>query len=167
MVPVEQLQTGDILICTGKSFISKTIMKATKSTFSHSALYIPSWEQHGVIDSQKDGTNWRPWNEWRGEYEYNYIVFRPIFDFNEKEIAIKAFSKAGNTGYDFISFIFRQPWKLITGSWRNRGNKEKDKMICSEYTSWVWDLPNWWKLTPQDQYEYLSKSEKFKQLNII
>jgi len=162
---VSKLKTGDILICTGRSFISKTIMTVTKSSFSHSALYVPSWGQHGVIDSQKDGTNWRPWEPWREKYNYEYIVFRYQHSFDEKELAIKAFSKAGTTGYDFTQFIFRQPWTLLTGSWKNRGDKEGKRMICSEYTSWVWDLPEWYKLTPQKQYEYLSKSKSFKQIN--
>ncbi len=79
---------------------------------------------------------------------------------NEKHIQVKAFSKCGDkTGYDFESFILRQPIKLLTGRWRNRGEeKESEKMICSEFTGWVYGMHNWFKMTPDDQYEYLTKS---------
>lgn len=154
------LKDGDILICRGHSLISNLIMKATHSTWSHSALYVEIWGQPSIIEAQKNGVNAKPFNVWVDNWGYEYEVFRHQSEFDIKKLNIRAFKKCGETSYDFVSFIIRQPFKLITGMFKYKGEKEESKrMICSEYTSWVWNLPNWYKLTPDDQYNYLSNSD--------
>ena len=39
----------------------------------------------------------------------------------------------------------------------NKGDKEHKRMICSEYTAWVYNLPEWWKSLPSDQGAYYDK----------
>lgn len=156
---MDNLKVGDILICRGTRIISKMIMKATRSQWSHSALYVEIWGQPSIIEAQKNGVNAKPFKVWVDKWDYEYTIFRHRSEFNEKELSLRAFEKSGETGYDFISFIIRHPWRLLGGKFKYRGeDKESKRMICSEYTSWVWNLPNWYSMTPQDQYEYLSNS---------
>ena len=150
---IEKLATGDILHCTGKRLISKLIRKFTKSRFSHTAIFIELWGQPYVIDAQKDGVNVRPWSEWRKEYDYKFIASRPPAC-NEKEFAIKAMSKVGFTAYDLEGLLIRQPWELLTGKWRNRGNKEDDVMYCSEYAAWCHNFPEFYRMSPEDVWNY-------------
>lgn len=155
------LKVGDILICRGNSWISKAIMKVTRGTWSHTALYAETWGQPGVIEAQSNGVNFKLWDVWRGKWGYEYIVYRHKSSFDEKELMLKAFSKCGETKYDFWKFFFRIPRKLVFGKWVHKGEKEDDKLICSAYTGWVWDLPGWEKMTPSEQDMYLSKNDSW------
>lgn len=155
MTEYEALRTGDILHCTGKKLLSKLISKATKSTFSHTALYVEIWGQPYVIDAQKNGVNVKPWDEWLAKYDYKFIATRFTKKLDEKTLATKALSKVGLTGYDFEGLLLKQPFKLLTGKWRQKPEqKEEDKMYCSEYVAWVWDIPESYKMSPEDVWNY-------------
>ena len=159
---MKNLRVGDILVCKGHGLISSVIMKATSSEWSHSALYVECWDQPSIIEAQKNGINAKLFTEWEKNWGYEYVVFRHRSEFDKKKLSIRAFSKAGETAYDFFSFIIRQPWKIITGNFKYKGEeKESKRMICSEYTGWVWNLPNWYSMTPDDQYKYLSTSDSW------
>lgn len=163
MVQHNNLKNGDILICKGKSWISRMIMKFTKGTWSHSALYATVWGASGVIEAQKNGVNHKLWGVWRWKWDYDYVVFRNIHEFNEKELMLKAFSKCGETKYDFKTFILRIPFRLFGGKNKERKNEDR-KMICSEFTSWVWNIEGWYQMTPQEQYDYLINSKNWVQI---
>lgn len=156
-----KLKNGDILICSGDGLIPTLIKKVTRSTYSHAALYFEVWGKAGIIEAQMDGINWKPFDAWKEKYEYDFIVYRnnEITEETAKTLSVKAFEKCGHTSYDFVSFIIRQPIKLITGKWKNKGTqKEGCKMICSEYVAWVYDIKDWFKMTPDDLQKYLHKN---------
>ena len=157
------LKPGDILHCTGTRLISKLIKKFTKSEFSHTALYLEIWGQPYVIDAQKDGVNVRPFEEWVKKYNYSYTISRSesLNDDQIKEICKRALSKTGHTAYDIESLILRQPWKLLTGKWKEVGNTE-EKMYCSEFVAWVYQIPNYFKMSPEDLYNWCTR-HSFKQ----
>jgi hypothetical protein len=160
-----KLQDGDILICKADRFIPILIKKFTKSEWNHSAIYVESWGMPGVIEAQTDGINWKPWDAWVKEYNYEYIAYRKKTFMDQREnIARKAFSKCGHTGYDFFSFILRHPWQLITGKWKNRGKEEEKTMICSEFVGWVYNMTGWWKMTPDIQKKYMDKATRFNRI---
>ena len=155
------LKVGDILICRGNSWISKGIMLVTRGTWTHTALYAETWGQPGIIEAQRNGVNFKLWDVWREKWGYKYIVYRHRSLFDEKELMLKAFSKCGETKYDFWKFLVRIPRKLFFDKWEDKGEKEDDKMICSEYTGWVWDLQGWQKMTPSEQQIYLEKNDSW------
>lgn len=154
MVSKEFLKVGDVLVCRGKSWISKAIMKITKGDYSHTALYAETWGQGGVIEAQKNGVNFKLWEVWREKWGYDYIVYRCVKPFEEKELMLKAFSKSGETKYDFFTF-FRRAF----GNRKKRDEQtETDKMICSEFTAWVHNLPEAYDMTPSEQAKYFESS---------
>lgn len=156
-----ELKSGDVLHCTSNGILGKLIRKFTKSRINHTALVIEVWGELFIIDSQKDGTNPRPFQEWVTKYDYKYKIHRPIV-FSNKE-KYRAVSKWGHTPYDFVSLFIWQPIYILTGKWHGRKEPNADsKMYCSEYVSWVFELPNWWKLSPQAAFEEMIKSGKFE-----
>jgi hypothetical protein len=156
------LKTGDILHCRGRRLISKAIMWATKSNVSHTALFVRLYGLPYVIDSQKDGTNLRPFDEWMEMYNYYFEISRPVKIENQGEFIKRALSKTGNTAYDLEGLLIRQPWKLITGKWKHKPGKNQDeKMYCSEYVAWVYNFPNHNTLSPREVKEYTDKSRDF------
>jgi hypothetical protein len=154
---LENLKTGDVLHCTGARLISRLIMKFTKSKVSHTAVFVRIWGQPYIIDSQKDGTNVRPYNEWVKKYDYDYIVHRNPLLIDEKTFALKAFSKIGVTSYDFESLFLRYPWKILTGKWHYRGERETTRMFCSEYVAWTHNINHYYRLSPEDLLQHCIK----------
>lgn len=155
------LRSGDILSCRSRSWLAKAIQWFTKSRFNHTALVIEIWDTLFVIDSQKDGTNLRPLTEWLKKYKYTFEVHRPK-DFTT-EHRERAVSKVGHTPYDFSSLLIYQPWYILTGKWKGRKKaKAAERLYCSEFVAWVFNIPEWWKMSPQALYELLDTSSDFK-----
>jgi len=151
---LEELETGDILHCSSDRLIGKLIRKFTKSTFSHSAIFISIWGCPYVIEAQNNGVNVKPWDEWIKKYDYKFVVTRNPLLNNETQFAVNAMTKVGLTAYDFEGLLLRQPWYLITGKWRNRGNKESNKMYCSEYVAWAHGIEDYFKMSPESLWEF-------------
>ena len=73
-------------------------------------------------------------------------------------------TKIGLTAYDFEGLIVKQPIELITGKWKKKkGDKENDKMYCSEFVAWVYGLDDSYRTSPEDLLEYC-KAEGFKEI---
>lgn len=147
-------KSGDIFICRGKSWIAKAIRWATKSHYNHACIFIEIWGQPYFMDSAANGTNLIPMDEWEKEYEFEYVVYRNPKLTDHKAFNIKAVSKSGHTGYDFKSLILRQPWQIITGKWKYKGDKETEKMYCSEYTAWCHDIKGNYRMSPEELFAY-------------
>jgi hypothetical protein len=155
-----QPEVGDILICTRNSFVSKLIRSVTGGKWSHAAIVAETWGQIGVIEAQSNGVNFKLWDIWREKWGYTYTTFRFNADFNEKELMLKAFSKCGETKYDWFTFVGR-----LFGSRKNRGKaKEEKAFICSEYVAWVWGLKEIHDITPQELHDYLTESKHFYEI---
>jgi hypothetical protein len=154
------LKEGDILICRGKSWISRAIMKVTKGEWSHTALVASSWGSLGVIEAQRNGVNFKTWELWRKRWNYDYIVYRNILidtDQDRKDLMKKAFSVVGETKYDYFTF-FRRAF----GNRKKRSEaKELKKFICSEFTAWIHSLKDWYDMTPSEQKDILDKNHLF------
>jgi uncharacterized protein YycO len=147
------LKTGDVLMCSSNRLISRLIKWATKSEYSHAAIFIEVWGQPFVMDAQKDGINIRPWDAWMNKYNYEIEVLRTSSKFDPKDLSLRAATKSGSTGYDFASLIWRHPVEIITGSWRQNSNKER-RMTCSEFVAWVYAINRSYKMSPQDLYDW-------------
>lgn len=160
-----QLKTGDILHCTGHSLLSKIIRWFTKSKINHTGIVVEVWDQVYVIDAQKNGVNPKPLEAWLKEYNYDVIISRPG-DINVREFCIKAFSKVGLTGYDFENLIIKHPLSIVRGKWVKDKDPNDDKMICSEYVAWVFDIDKPYRITPAKLYEYC-KRKKFTESKLV
>jgi hypothetical protein len=160
------LNIGDILLCRRETLLSKLIRKFTKSKYNHVAIYVEVWGEPFIIDAQAKGVNAISYEQWLKKYKYRYTVYRHNLADTEcfkKDISIRAFSKIGFTGYDVLSLVWYQPRYIFTGKWKGKRNEDAIKrMYCSEYVAWVYELPNWWKLSPEDLYVNLQNNKNFK-----
>lgn len=128
-------------------------MWATKSKWSHTAIYIEIWGRPYIIEAQKNGVNVKEYSEWLRKYGYYFEVSRNPHLTDYKLYSINAMSKVGVTGYDFVSLLIRQPLLIITGKWRKR-KFEEDRMYCSEYALWTHDIEKSYRMSPQNVYDY-------------
>ena len=157
-----ELKTGDVLHCTGNKLLAKAIMKATKSSVSHTALFVEIWGRPYIIDAQKDGVNVRPFEAWQKEYNYKYIVHRAPFRFDREEFAVKAMTKVGNTAYDFEGLLIKQPIEILTGRYRRKRNQD-ERMYCSEFVAWCYGIDDSYRMSPEDLLQWCNK-HKFIQI---
>jgi len=156
-IDVSLLKPGDVLVCRGKSIISKLIMFFTRGEFSHTALFVSVWDQPGVIEAQKNGVNFKMWDVWKKKWNYDFVVFRYAGPFDDHALMMRAFNECGETKYDFYTFFRR-----IFGERKSRGEAyENKKRICSEFTGFVWQMPHYFQMTPFSQYVFLKKSKRW------
>ena len=163
----EDLKTGDVLICRGNRWLSKAIQWFIKFCPSHAGVVVECWGEIYVVDSQNNGTNPKPFDQWMEEYNYEVRVLRkeggPA---DAKAFSIRAFSKVGLTGYDYFSLVLKSPLYWLTGRWKKVKNSE-DKMYCSEYTAWCWEIPDSFKMNPQQLYVYLLRLPDWSEYQLI
>jgi hypothetical protein len=154
------LESGDVLICRGHSWISRGIMLITKGQWSHAAIVAETWEQQGVIEAQKNGVNFKLWDVWQSKWGYTFEAFRSVETFDKKELMLKAFEKCGETKYDWFTFFRR-----IFGSRKQRDtNKENKRYICSEFVAYVWNIQDGYDITPEELYKYLINNKQWKKI---
>jgi hypothetical protein len=149
-----ELKTGDILNCTGKKLLSKIIKLFTKSRFSHTAIFIEIWGEQFIMDAQKDGIQLRPFKEWVKKYNYDYEVRRAPYEINQVNFSKRMTSRLG-TPYDVKSLVIGQPIEIFTGKWIT--DKHEDytkKLYCSEFVAWCYGVESYYKMSPQDVYEW-------------
>ena len=158
-------KTGDILLCTGDSALSKAIIstKGKQGKYSHTAQIIVLNGIICVFDAQKEGSFPRKLEVWQSEFQYKYDLFRPPFPIDDKEYSKICISYFG-IDYDYIH--------LAVGFWRkilfNQKVKEKygnnSKFVCSELTMKILKhidkeklLPNYtaFDFTPDDVGSFL------------
>lgn len=165
---LDKIQTGDVAHCRGRSFLAKSILFMTRGEFSHSAIFYKKADgKLFVIDAQKDGFQMRSYENWVKDYGYTFKVTRSHRDRHKIEERIE--DLLGTTPYDFESLILRQPVKIIREHlnkirkndkepWKNRGEREHERMYCSEAVAYCLNIPTSYQLSPQELWEYCSKN---------
>jgi len=168
ILPAKYLKTGDILHCKSKHISSRLIKWFTKSKFaSHTAVVVECWGQIYIVEAQKDGVTAKTIKAWKKKYNYNVIVAKPkIGPKDSKTFSIRAFSKTGATAYDFKSLFLKHPWFLITGKWKTDTDPE-EKMICSEYVAWLWQIENSNRIDPNALMNHTKADPNFVHYTLL
>ena len=108
-----QIKSGDVAHCRSNGILGRAIRLFTRSHVNHTAMFIEIWGKIFVIESQKNGTNLKPFQEWVKKYNYTYEISRPLeYTAETKE---RAMQKICTTGYDFRSLFLVHPIYQITG----------------------------------------------------
>lgn len=132
------LKTGDIILSYVKTtknpstWISTVIRKISNQNWSHVSIVVSCWDTLFFIEALPGGVKMTPLKE--HPKDLSIMVMRPNFDFNERDIAIKAMSKIGHTDYDMASVLWFQFLKQITKKWygnTSASTKTDKSMYCS------------------------------------
>ena len=163
-VEKEHLKNGDSLICFSDGLIGKGIHLATGAYVNHAAKVIKVSGLLMVVESQKNGTNPKTFENWLREYGYDYRVHRytKADKVWGKYIRERALSKSGITGYAFAELLIYQPIFQLTGKWYGKtGVAAEKRMYCSKFVGWVDKVPEWWTLSPKALEEYYIQSDEW------
>lgn len=149
------IETGDIAICRGKSALSKTIMKATDSTWSHTAQFIWLNNILYIFDAQANGVSLRKFEYWDSLYKYEFEIFRPdkvvknyadyMLQFSGVPYDVKGLSVG--LFKSLLIKLFKK--KDMANKYRNNG-----LFWCSELTMKPY-VTNPEDYTPQKVYDYV------------
>ncbi len=147
-----------------RTWLSLLIRLGNKSRWSHTARTILLHDTLFVIDSDlsahRNGIGITPWHEWIKDKTEIHIFF-PVADYkirSEYRIDAKALAQCGVARYDVNGFK-AQASKAIFGVWDGENDPERASkhFYCSEFVAWLYTLPSWWKLTPEDIYSKRKK----------
>jgi hypothetical protein len=154
---------GDVLHCTGTSFIAKAIQLFCRSRINHTALVISIQNILYVIDADGHGVNPKLFDVWMMKNNFKFLISRPDPEFyNISDITNRALSKAGHTRYDFASLFWHQLKYQVTGKWTGKTRIDAEKrMYCSEFVAWVFNIPHWYWSSPYDVYEWTIRNKHF------
>jgi hypothetical protein len=157
-------QTGDILICSGKSTLSKTIMNATKSNFSHTAQIIILNGIPYVFDAQKNGVCLRTIGYWKHTYQYEIITFRPTRLIENYEQFMLGFAGVPYDKKGLIVGLFKS---LLINLFKRKDMNDKFRnnglFWCSELTMKPY-VENPEDYTPQKVFDYCVQ-QNFEKIN--
>lgn len=158
-------RTGDIGFAIGHSELSNTILKATKSKFSHTFQFIYLNHVLCVFDAQIEGCYPMEFENWKAKFGYDFVVLtRPenvaIGDFSNNCInyfGLKYDVKGLATGL-FKSFTLKF-WKKkdMNDKFRNNG-----KFWCFELTARLLHFPNPEDWTGEQIYDELISKKWLK-----
>lgn len=159
-----KLRIGDILFCRRKTLLSKLIRVFTKSRYSHTAIVVKKYGVTLIVESQMKGVEVKTYAHWMDKYEYEYDVARPIAIGNRRILTKRIFEKVGVEKYDFKLLMWDFPRYVLTGRWRGDNEEEANengRVTCSAFIAWIYEMKNWWKLSPQAVFEECQKSPRF------
>ena len=131
----------------------------TKTKFSHAGIIILNWDVPFINEAIPRGIIASPFLD---KYTGHYIrICRPNFSLIEMQVARRANSKIGITGYDFSSLLWYQLIYQLTGHWFGYTTEEKasERMYCTEYIGWIYNeiFPKWHETSPVE----VEVSDKF------
>ena len=165
----KQLKAGDVLHCTGSSFLAKAIQIFSRSRINHSAVILSFWGVLFVMDAQARGVNPMKLSDWMKKHKYDFIISRPVAEsFDLVKFSKRCMSRSGITPYDYPSLFFFQLRYQLTGKWKGKTEVQAEKrMYCSEFVAWAYELPEWWKLSPEDVFKAMLISCDFNTVYIV
>lgn len=161
-----KIRTGDIGHCRREKLLSKIIRWFTKSDFNHSVIFLDINGTLCVAEAQSKGIHIIEFHQWLKEYKYTFEVSRPLNKkVDSKKFTQRVLSKTQVTKYDLGALLFSQPWYQAIGKWFGpRGKKAQKKMYCSEFVAWCHRIPESYKMSPEDLYQYCKNSTDYIKL---
>jgi len=148
------LQTGDIVFYTRKRVLGKLIKIISKSKVSHCGIVV---DLHGTLkisEATECGIVLSDINI-LDDKEHTILRHKEYIklDYIKEQYLRKRIVSKLNTKYDYISLLFYQVMYQVFGKWYGKTEEEADdKLYCSEYVAWIYELKNWWLCSPDDVF---------------
>lgn len=133
-----ELQTGDVILCSGRGFISEGIKRVTSSPYSHAAMIRIDHRRVMVYEAIAKGTVNRPLSLLaEGDHYSSISVFRPRGEFNADAAVTRLLDLLGREYA--IKKIKKIWWREVFARLKlielGAGEEHLDAFICSEYVS--------------------------------
>ena len=155
----KELKHCDILLCYSGSVLAKIIRGVTSSKYNHLAIVLKVNDSYMISESQMEGVSLIEFENWQKKYNYKFDIARLILTESESyDIEYKVITCANVVKYDFKNLLLHQIIKIKLKIWIGKiGKRATKKQICSEYIAYLIDMPDYYKASPEDVYQYLKK----------
>jgi hypothetical protein len=166
---LKDIRSGDVILYSGRSFVSKAIQFFERSRWSHASLVFDIYGE--LLTSEADAEGLIANDIKTSIKGCDIIVLRPKFEVNNFELSKFIAPCLGKHRYDFFRLIFVQIiWQLFHVWILNEESSEPLKRtICGEWVTYVLyklfrydSFSNWYEATPVTLFE----SELFEHINI-
>ena len=162
---INLIKTGDCLLVSGNSWLSKAIKFFTKSKYNHSGIFWWSYGELMVIEEDMTGYGSVGLIVTRFEDYLNsskgLLVRRPKFDVDGENYGRFMQQYLGKLRYSFWDLIVAQPLYQVSkkifknGIWIGGKSLKDGRTICSGWTYYVYDsftkkFRDWFKKSPAD-----------------
>lgn len=143
---IEHIRTGDIILTSGSSELSKLIQKFQKienkkyGMFSHSGIACWIYDTLYIIEAQKHGICVTNFLKHYDNDNYKAIMcLTPKHIINEKNITRIMLPYCGTTRYDYKNLLLEQPIKILTGKWIGEKKQNEKTFICHEFSAHIYN----------------------------
>jgi hypothetical protein len=138
------------------SLVGYLIRKITKTYWNHASFLITLYGQKFILESDIKGVVLIPFKEWVGEK--TIMIYEAQLS---REDIVKAMSKIGVTKYDFASLLWFGLVRSVTGRYYGFTVERRaaKTFYCYEYLGWVMNMPNWYKVLPNEFVTYLEENK--------
>ena len=135
-----------VLVCYGRSTISKLISIFTKSKITHVGFKVILEGKVFIAESQKDGFQLKTYENWAKQFKYKYEEYEVPSSY--KDVRLNIYDNLSQVPYDFRLFVLRYPRHILSKMF-NRKDKldsvrnEEKRQICSESVAFClgWGSP--------------------------
>jgi len=156
---ITEINTGDILLVSGRKWLARAIQFFEKNKWNHAAVFIWLYDELFVCESDKRGISLTKFSDYiSGKAGLMYCSPKIKDDkLHPVRLASVMLPKCGHVPYDFVNLLFYQPIRFMFGKWIGRKQSKSDKrFICGEWCAYVYNkldykyFPNWNKIAPVD-----------------
>lgn len=154
------IKTGDALIVSGNSWLSRSIQWFTKSRYNHSGIFYWCYGNLFIIeeDTYRRGLGliMTPFSQYLSSNN-GLLIRRPKFPIDGSECGAFMLPYLGKAKYSLWDLIVAQPiYQLSNKKWWIGGTTMKDnRTVCSGWCYFVYNnfskiFPDWFKKSPAD-----------------
>jgi len=157
---ISDLKSGDVLLYSGKSWISRAIELFEKSPWSHASLIFDIYGE--ILTSEAEQQGLIANSVTQSIAGCKMIVLRPKFEINTQEVSQFVAPNLGKHGYGFFRLIIVQGiWQLFH-VWilKDSTSEPLKRVICGEWVTYalfkifnIKEFELWYEATPVTLYK--------------
>ena len=154
---VSKINTGDGLLVSGTTFLSKTIQSFEKLKWSHAGLFLWDNDVLFVAEMVAKGLVLTDFKEYLKSNK-DLLICKPDFIVTNEQVNDFVLPKLGHTRYGFFNLFIAQPIKFLTNYriWLGSNDDTPNTFICGEFFECFFNnlnsdlFPNWKRDSPLD-----------------
>ena len=154
---ITEIKTGDVLLVSSKSKISKLIQKFEGNKWSHSTIFWWAYDELFVIEATTYGVAITKFSDYLNSTS-DLLLLKPKIEIKGSDYGKFMLPYVGHSPYNYFELLIAHPIYIISDKKIWLGNKDLKKFICSEFVTFVYNHFNpylfteWEKTIPMDLY---------------
>jgi hypothetical protein len=140
ILDIQQIQTGDTLLVSGKSWLAHEIQNFEKCSWNHAGMFFWLENELFIIEMDAPGLVMTHFSDYiKGKS--NLLICKPDFTIDESAYRSYVFPMLGKTRYGFFNLLIAQPIKFLTNKriWLGSLDDSPKRLICGEFVEMTYN----------------------------